>query len=140
MWVITLEKIDEKFKTIQLADCKKIFGSYTVLKPEFFDDLYRRVTGRRNYQSMQGVKQVTGEDGQDWSENSWYLILARDKKNLDFWLLVKQEPDGSGRITGVGPDQLTQYIKENRDFPFLETVEALIRAPGKWSKILVLVN
>ncbi|MEM2907064.1 MAG: hypothetical protein QW739_03180, partial [Candidatus Odinarchaeota archaeon] len=65
---------------------------------------------------------------------------ARDKNNLDVWLLLKQEPDGSGRITGIGPDEFTNYIKDNKSFPFYETVEAIIRAPKKWIKILVLVN
>ncbi len=140
MWSIILENTREDLKIIRLTDCKTVFGSYTLLKPKFFDDLYKRVTWKRNYQSMQAVKKVTGEDGEDWSSNSWFLILARDKNNLDVWMLIKQEPDGSGIITGIGPEQFTEYIKNHRDFPFYETVEAIIRSPGKWSRILVLVN
>lgn len=140
LWSIILESVSEEFKTIQLTDCKLLTGSYTVLNRKFFDDLYKRVTWKRHYQSMQAIKEVIGEDGQDWSDNSWYLILARDKNNLDFWILIKQEPDGTGRIVGAGPEQFTQHIKDNKEFPFHETVEAIIRHSGKWSKILVLVN
>ncbi|MEM2109118.1 MAG: hypothetical protein QW327_01325 [Candidatus Odinarchaeota archaeon] len=140
MWSVKLEYPGEEPTIIKLTDSKTVLGSYTVLKNQFFNDLYRKVSRNRNYYSTQAVKNVTKEDGEDWSDNSWFLIMARDKNNLDVWLLLKQEPDGSGRITGIGPDEFTNYIKDNKSFPFYETVEAIIRAPKKWIKILVLVN
>ena len=141
MWIVKLKKIaDFEFSTFKLHDAKRITKSYQRLKSVFFDDLYKQVKKRRNYTSAFLIDTVTGPDNQDWSNNSWYLVVSRDTNNLDVWLFIKQEPDASGWVVGVGPDAFVEYIQSKNDFPFNETVESILRSPKKWKKLVVLVN
>ena len=95
----------------------------------------------RNYFSGFFINQVTGPDGVDWSNNSWFLIMCRDINNLDFWMLIKQEPDKSGWVVGYGPDEFVDFIvKDKKDFPIEETIISTVKSPGKWRKLMVLVN
>lgn len=140
MWRVSVEAAECDSSVIMLHDAKSVFGEYLALNKVFFDDLYLTVRRRRNYCSGLGIKSVTGLDCKDWSSNSWFLIMARDKNNLDFWVLIKQEPDQSGRIVGVGPDEFIEYLPASGGFPFHKVVEAIVNDPKRWKKLLVLVN
>jgi hypothetical protein len=140
LWKIFLKDTTTEIEPVSLHDAIEIIGKYIILKSSFFNDLYERVKTKRHYFSEFKIDKVLGPDEKDWSDNSWYLIMGSDKEKLKLWILVKQEPDATGRIVGYGPDNFVEYIKSKREYSVEEHIISIIKDPKKWVNLIILVN
>jgi len=139
---VTLKALkNETPPCLELTDVKSLIGSYCIrLKREFFARLLHLIKKKKNYTSHYAVEKVENSLGEDWSNNSWYLIVGLDRENLPYWLLIKQEPDESGIITGVGPEGFTNIIKEKGKGIFETLIYWVLEDPERWRTMAVLVN
>ncbi|MEX2681179.1 MAG: hypothetical protein Q6373_006235 [Candidatus Sigynarchaeota archaeon] len=109
-WYITV-KIDEIKEKLDLIDLQKLFGAYMTIKKKFFDDLLVTMSNAKHYSAGKAIEQVTGFDQQDWTKNSWLMVMAKEAKNkVVFWMLFKRLEDLSGMLVGVGPNAFAESI------------------------------
>jgi len=125
---------------VLLSDAKSLLGGYLVVKKDFFNDLYARVTGQKHYSSDYQISKVIGLDKADWTNNSWYLIIAKKTDDLDFWLLLKQEPDATGRLVGIGPNDFVEFFEETDNNIIEDYLVSIVLHPKKWKNVIVFVN
>ncbi|MHA1409835.1 MAG: hypothetical protein ACTSQY_05960 [Candidatus Odinarchaeia archaeon] len=141
MWKVFLNEFMGKKNTyVLLSDAKSLLGGYLVVKKDFFNDLYARVTGQKHYSSDYQISKVIGLDKADWTNNSWYLIIAKKTDDLDFWLLLKQEPDATGRLVGIGPNDFVEFFEETDNNIIEDYLVSIVLHPKKWKNVIVFVN
>ncbi len=109
-WNITI-KIDEILEKLDLLDLQKLFGAYMTIKKKFFDDLLVTMSNAKHYTAGKAIESVAGFDKQDWTKNSWVMVMAKESKNkVVFWMLFKRLEDLSGMLVGVGPNAFAESI------------------------------
>ncbi|MBN2154357.1 MAG: hypothetical protein JW839_23075 [Candidatus Lokiarchaeota archaeon] len=109
-WHVAI-KIDEIQEALDLVDLKKLFGAYMTIKKKFFDDLLTTMPNVRHYSAGKAIESVGGFDKQDWTKNSWIMVMAKEAKNkVVFWMLFKRLEDLSGMLVAIGPDAFAESI------------------------------
>jgi len=101
----------------------------------------------KHYAIGKAIEKVTGIDKEDWTKNSWILVMAKEAKNkVVFWMLFKRSQDLSGMLVGIGPaafaeslmgifpddpDSRSEYIKKLMIWLTIE--------PGRWKNVGVYI-
>jgi hypothetical protein len=110
-WMIAIKIDADVQETLELLDLQKLFGAYMTIKKKFFDDLLTTMPNVKHYAAGKAIESVTGIDKQDWTKNSWILVMAKEAKNkVVFWMLFKRLEDLSGMLVGVGPTAFAESI------------------------------
>jgi len=110
-WVLSIKMDPDIREKLELLDLQKLFGAYMTIKKKFFDDLITTMPGVKHYSAGKAIEAVTGIDKQDWTKNSWILVMAKEAKNkVVFWMLFKRLQDLSGMLVGVGPAAFAESI------------------------------
>jgi hypothetical protein len=140
LWKIDL-RIDNEEDHIELKDIKGIFNGYLVINRTFFDELIEIVKKNKKYSIGKGIHRVVGPDEEDWSMNSWMLIMFQDKeRKIPFWFLFKREKDLSAHLVSIGPDNSFKYFKSSEvsDNEIKRIIEYLLAYPQKF-ELLILI-
>jgi len=142
MWIVFLRsESGVENINVKLDDLKELIGEYRIrVKKEFFDRLLYLIKKKKHYTSHYAIEKVENNKGEDWSNNSWYLVVSVDSNNLIYWLLIKQEPDEKGIVVGVGPAGFTQIVKEKKETALEMLIYWILEDPKRWNKISVIVN
>jgi len=145
-WYISI-KIDEIKEKLDLIDLQKLFGAYMTIKKKFFDDLLVTMSNAKHYTAGKAIEQVTGFDKQDWTKNSWLMVMAKEAKNKAvFWMLFKRMEDLSGILVGVGPNAFAESIMglfpddpESRSEYLKKLMIWLTIEPARWKGVGVFI-
>ncbi len=144
----TVIKIDADVQeTLELLDMQKLFGAYMTIKKKFFDDLLTTMPNVKHYAAGKAIESVTGIDKQDWTKNSWILVMAKEAKNkVVFWMLFKRLEDLSGMLVGVGPTAFAESIMglfpddpDSRNEYLKKLMIWLTIEPSRWKSVGVFI-
>jgi len=145
-WNIKI-KIDEILEKLDLLDLQKLFGAYMTIKKKFFDDLLVTISNAKHYTAGKAIESVTGFDKQDWTKNSWVMVMAKESKNkVVFWMLFKRLEDLSGMLVGVGPNAFAESIMglfpddpDSRNEYLKKLMIWLTIEPSRWKSVGVFI-
>lgn len=112
-WNIHVEMESDISEDLGMVDIQQIFESYLAVRRNFFDDLLKTIPKVRHYSVGKGIKSVTGIDKEDWTKNSWLLVMAKEARgDTVFWLLFKRQQNLSGILVAAGPDEFVKSVLE----------------------------
>ncbi|NMC04395.1 MAG: hypothetical protein GYA24_04245 [Candidatus Lokiarchaeota archaeon] len=146
-WSMKIKIDADMQETLDLVDLQKLFGAYMTIKKKFFDDLLTTMPIAKHYAAGKAIESVTGFDKQDWTKNSWILIMAKEAKSrLVFWMLYKRLEDLSGMLVAVGPNAFAESIMglfpddpDSRNEYLKKLMIWLTIEPSRWKSVGVFV-
>jgi hypothetical protein len=142
LWKVDLS-IDNEKDHIELEDIKQIFNGYLLINRTFFDELLEIVKKNKKYSIGKGISRVIGPDEEDWTMNSWLLIMFQDKeRKIPFWFLFKREKDLSAHLVSLGPKNSYEYFKSSEvsDNEVKRVIEYLLAYPQKFELLILIPN
>ncbi|MHA1680196.1 MAG: hypothetical protein ACTSUE_04260 [Promethearchaeota archaeon] len=145
-WHLNIE-MEEISQELSVVDLEQLFGSYLIVRRKFFDDLLTKITSIKHYSVGKGIGDVTGVDGQDWTKNSWFFIMAKEMKNNSvFWMLLKREQDLSSVLVAIGPDEFAESVNNlfqadpEARYEYLKKILIwLTIEPAKWKNVGIFI-
>jgi len=146
-WMLSMKIDADVQEQIELVDLQKLFGAYMTIKKKFFDDLITTVPGVKHYAIGKAIEKVTGVDKEDWTKNSWILVMAKEAKNkVVFWMLFKRLQDLSGMLVGIGPAAFAESIMgifpedpDSRSEYIKKLMIWLTIEPARWKNVGVFI-
>ena len=146
-WTVAIKIDADVQETLELQDMQKLFGAYMTIKKKFFDDLLTTMPNVKHYTAGKAIEAVTGCDKQDWTKNSWILVMAKEAKNkVVFWMLFKRLEDLSGMLVGVGPTAFAESIMglfpndpDSRNEYVKKLMIWLTIEPSRWKRVGVFI-
>ena len=146
-WVISVKIDADVQEQVDLVDIQRLFGAYMTIKKKFFDDLITTVHGVKHYAIGKAIEKVTGVDKEDWTKNSWILVMAKEAKNkVVFWMLFKRLQDLSGMLVGIGPAAFAESItgifpddRDSRNEYIKKLMIWLTIEPARWKNVGVFI-
>lgn len=146
-WMLSMKIDADVQEQIELIDLQKLFGAYMTIKKKFFDDLITTVPSVKHYAIGKAIEKVTGADKEDWTKNSWILVMAKEAKNkVVFWMLFKRLQDLSGMLVGIGPAAFAESIMgifpddpDSRSEYIKKLMIWLTIEPARWKNVGVFI-
>ncbi|MFX0100066.1 MAG: hypothetical protein ACFFCS_10840 [Candidatus Hodarchaeota archaeon] len=146
-WSIHIKMESDISEDMKIVDIQQVFDSYIVVKRNFFDDLLKVIPKVRHYSVGKGIESVTGIDGEDWTKNSWLLVMAKEARgDTVFWLLFKRQQNLSGVLVAFGPDEFAKSVldlfpseQEARNEYLKKIMIWLTIEPAKWKAVGVYI-
>jgi hypothetical protein len=146
-WVIKMRLDPEISEELKLVDLQVAFGSYMGIRKKFFEDLLTVAPNAKNYAVGKAIESVTGIDSDDWTKNSWLLVMAKELKNKAvYWLLFKRNQQMDGVLVAIGPEEFPKSIlglfsndPESRN-EYLKKINIwLTIEPAKWQNVAIFI-
>jgi hypothetical protein len=146
-WIVRMRMDPEVSEELKLVDLQVAFGSYMGIRKKFFEDLLTVAPNAKNYAIGKGIESVTGIDNDDWTKNSWLLVMAKDVKDKSvYWLLFKRTQQMDGVLVAIGPEEFPLSIlklystdPESRN-EYLKKINIwLTIEPAKWQNVAIFI-
>jgi hypothetical protein len=146
-WTMAIKIDADVHENLDLIDLQKLFGAYLTIKKKFWDDLLTTMPNVKHYTAGKAIESVSGFDKQDWTKNSWILIMAKEAKNkVVFWMLFKRLEDLSGMLVAIGPNAFAESIMglfpddpDSRNEYLKKLMIWLTIEPSRWKSVGVFI-
>jgi hypothetical protein len=142
-WQITIKIGNEVQDKLKMYDIDHILEGYLNVNRTFFDELLDIVKMINKYAVGKGLEKIIGPDKENWTQNPWLLIMAKDKENeIPFWLLFKREKDLTGHLVAIGPKIYYDYFNKNKEpeDEIKKFLEYIIAYPQKFELSILIPN
>ncbi|MHA1898568.1 MAG: hypothetical protein ACTSU2_14345 [Promethearchaeota archaeon] len=130
----------KEVKHLNLTGMNEIYGSYPIIRKDFFIDLKNNLDHYKHYWAEGGLKSVI-LGNKPYLPEDWLLILATDFKDRPFQILFSRTYSlgGNGTIIAVGPPDYAEFMKQMGKSSIQPTL-ALINSPEKMKSVAVMVT
>jgi hypothetical protein len=100
---------------VKLISLKKIFNTFPVIEPEFFDDILSNLYKNKHYLWVESIKRIIGPNVEDYDIEPWNLLWGMDTDRRIYQLLM-QKVEEKAILVAIAPPELaklfTQYKKK----------------------------
>ncbi len=118
-WVIVMAGKGGEVKEdwmLTFFDASQIFNTKIILKPEFMDDLIKKVEELDHYHFVKSIRTVKSPSGDDFSNKAIDIVLATsEEKGLKFGVIFGHLKDGGLHILAVWPKALAEAMYEDNE-------------------------
>ncbi|MFX0105697.1 MAG: hypothetical protein ACFE75_09415 [Candidatus Hodarchaeota archaeon] len=121
---------------IRVMSLKKIFKTYPVIEPAFFNDLSSNLNNNHHYSWIQSIKRIVGPSNNDYDIQNWNFLWAFDDQNRMFQFLFQKENE-QGILVGLAPPELAKLFFTHGKEAILRTL-SLLNNPSKIKFLMIL--
>ncbi len=139
-WQLSVESYNEnkEKQLIELIfyDYEKLVKKPYFLNNEYFLELYQKSKNSDKYSFSGGLTKILSPDGDDYSQNSFYIISGTDQNQLLYAVLLGEVQDVGFKIVAFYPKFLERQIETNPKF-LLNLAVLMLKKEEAWSTINV---
>lgn len=101
---------------LEFSDVQVISGDYYEITEEWFETFYQKLRAKRiELEETFSIERVTNPD-EDENEGTYIAILCASKEELTLgWLITRNEPEETGILVGICPEEYVDMVRESVD-------------------------